>query len=66
MKANTILDGLASAGSEDQSAWLKLVLQAKETLNKIKVTVSYVQRKYKYSGVGRLTVPSEAFFFFYF
>ncbi|XP_070807447.1 kinetochore-associated protein 1 [Pituophis catenifer annectens] len=36
VKANTILEGLASAGSEDQSAWLKLVLQAKETLNKIK------------------------------
>ncbi|ETE64316.1 Kinetochore-associated protein 1, partial [Ophiophagus hannah] len=36
VKANTILEGLASAGWEDQSAWLKLVLQAKETLNKIK------------------------------
>ncbi|XP_032084708.1 kinetochore-associated protein 1 [Thamnophis elegans] len=36
VKANTILEGLVSAGSEDQSAWLKLVLQVKETLNKIK------------------------------
>uniref|UniRef100_A0A670Z410 Kinetochore associated 1 n=1 Tax=Pseudonaja textilis TaxID=8673 RepID=A0A670Z410_PSETE len=35
VKANTILERLAS-GCEDQSAWLKLVLQAKETLNKIK------------------------------
>ncbi|XP_029139870.1 kinetochore-associated protein 1 [Protobothrops mucrosquamatus] len=36
VKANAILEGLASAGSEDQSAWLNLVLQAKETLDKIK------------------------------
>ncbi|KAG8146029.1 hypothetical protein E2320_012452 [Naja naja] len=36
VKVNTILKGLASDGYEDQSAWLKLVLQAKETLNKIK------------------------------
>ncbi|XP_058014189.1 kinetochore-associated protein 1 [Ahaetulla prasina] len=36
VKANTILESLASAGAEDQSAWLKLVFQAKETLNKIK------------------------------
>uniref|UniRef100_A0A8C5RYZ0 Kinetochore associated 1 n=1 Tax=Laticauda laticaudata TaxID=8630 RepID=A0A8C5RYZ0_LATLA len=35
VKANTILERLAS-GCEDQSSWLKLVLQAKETLNKIK------------------------------
>ncbi|XP_025018823.1 kinetochore-associated protein 1 [Python bivittatus] len=34
--ANTILERLASAGSEDPSAWLELVPQAKETLNKIK------------------------------
>ncbi|KAL7986634.1 hypothetical protein Chor_012917 [Crotalus horridus] len=36
VKANAILEGLASAGSEDQPAWLNLVLQAKETLDKIK------------------------------
>ncbi|XP_039218490.1 kinetochore-associated protein 1 isoform X3 [Crotalus tigris] len=36
VKANAILEGLVSAGSEDQPAWLNLVLQAKETLDKIK------------------------------